>query len=121
VAWSLGRLGRNLAEAEALAARALASTGRKPALLDTLATIRTAQGRYAEALALADEGLAAAQATDRVDLSFRRAEALAGLGRGADAAEALARARREAEAHPAEWNTWSEAERRVERLLAAAS
>jgi choline-sulfatase len=121
VAWSLGRLGRNLAEAEALAARALASTGRKPALLDTLATIRTAQGRYAEALALADEGLAAAEATDRVDLSFRRAEALAGLGRGADAAEALARARREAEAHPAEWNTWSEAERRVERLLAAAS
>jgi choline-sulfatase len=120
VAWTLGRLGFNLAEAERLAAGALESAGRRPALLDTLATIRTAQGRYAEALALADEGLAGAAGSDRVDLRFRRAEALAGLGRRAEAAEALALARSEGAALPPAWNTWSEAERRVERLLAAA-
>jgi choline-sulfatase len=121
VAWTLGRLGRNLAEAETLASRAIAKLGRKPALLDTLATVRTAQGRFAEALALAEEGLAAAAAGDRVDLSFRRAEALAGLGRREDAEQALALARREADAKPTPWNTWPEAERRVRRLLAATS
>jgi arylsulfatase A-like enzyme/Tfp pilus assembly protein PilF len=121
VAWTLGRLGRNLAEADALAARALAALGRQPALLDTLATVRIAQGRFAEALALADEGLPAASARDRVDLAYRRAEALAGLGRREDAERALALARREAEAHARAWSTWPEAERRVERLLARAS
>jgi arylsulfatase A-like enzyme/Tfp pilus assembly protein PilF len=121
VAWTLGRLGRNLAEAERLATAAIAQLGRRPALLDTMATVRTAQGRYRDALALADEGLGGAAASDRVDLSFRRAEALAGLGRRADAEQALALARRAADAHPTPWNTWPEAERRVQRLLAAAS
>jgi arylsulfatase A-like enzyme/tetratricopeptide (TPR) repeat protein len=121
VAWTLGRLGRNLAEAEALASRAIAKLGRKPALLDTLATVRSAQGRFADALALADEGLAVAVGGDRVDLSFRRAEALAGLGRREDAEQALALARREADAKPTPWNTWTEAEKRVRRLLAPAS
>jgi choline-sulfatase len=120
VAWSLGRLGWNLAEASRLAASALGSAGRKPALLDTLATIRVAQGRYADALALSDEGLGSAEGADRVDLLFRRAEALAGLGRREEAAQALASARHEAAAHPPAWRTWPEAERRVERLLAAA-
>jgi arylsulfatase A-like enzyme/Flp pilus assembly protein TadD len=120
VAWSLGRLGWNLAEADRLAASALRSAGRKPALLDTLATIRIAQGRYADALALSDEGLGGAEGKDRVDLLFRRAEGLAGLGRRAEAAEALALARREGAAQPPAWSTWPEAERRVERLLAAA-
>jgi tetratricopeptide (TPR) repeat protein len=121
VAWTLGRLGRNLAEAEALASRAIAKLGRKPALLDTLATVRTAQGRFADALALADEGLAVAVGGDRVDLSFRRAEALAGLGRREDAEQALALARREADAKPTPWNTWPEAERRALRMLERAS
>jgi hypothetical protein len=89
-------------------------------LLDTLATIRIAQGRYAEALALSDEGLGVAEGRDRVDLLFRRAEGLAGLGRRAEAAEALALARREGAAQPPAWSTWPEAERRVERLLASA-
>jgi tetratricopeptide (TPR) repeat protein len=121
VAWTLGRLGRNLAEAEALASRAIAKLGRKPALLDTLATVRTAQGRFADALALAEEGLAGADERDRVDLSFRRAEALAGLGRREDAEQALALARREADAKPTPFNTWPEAEQRVRRMLAPAS
>jgi tetratricopeptide (TPR) repeat protein len=121
VAWTLGRLGRNLAEAEALASRAIAKLGRKPALLDTLATVRTAQGRFADALALADEGLAVAVGGDRVDLSFRRAEALAGLGRHEEAEAALALARQEAGAQKSAWNTWPEAERRVRRLLAPSS
>jgi arylsulfatase A-like enzyme/Flp pilus assembly protein TadD len=121
VAWTLGRLGRNLAEAEALAARAIAKLGRRPALLDTLATVRTAQGRFGEALALADEGLAAASASDRVDLAFRRAEALAGLGRREEAEVALALAKQAAGAQKSAWNTWPEAERRVRRLLAPSS
>jgi Tfp pilus assembly protein PilF len=121
VAWTLGRLGRNLAEAEKLTSNAIAKLGRKPALLDTLATVRTAQGRFADALALADEGLATAAEGDRVDLSFRRAEALAGLGRREDAEQALALARREAEARPTPWNTWPEAEQRVRRMLAPSS
>jgi arylsulfatase A-like enzyme/tetratricopeptide (TPR) repeat protein len=121
VAWTLGRMGRNLAEADALASRAIAKLGRKPALLDTLATVRTAQGRFAESLALADEGLAAASAGDRVDLAFRRAEALAGLGRHEEAEAALALARQEAGAQKSAWNTWPEAERRVRRLLAPSS
>ena len=116
VAWTLARLGRNLAQAEALADRAIARLGRTPPLLDTLATLRVAQGRFTEALTLADEGLAAASATDRVDLLFRRAEALAGLGRREAAGEALAEARREAAVTQAPWNTWPEAEERALRL-----
>jgi tetratricopeptide (TPR) repeat protein len=119
VAWTLGRLGRSLGEADALASRAIEQLGRKPPLLDTLATVRVSQRRFQEALALADEGLALATAGDRVDLWFRRAEALAGLGRREEAQQALARARQEAEASPRAWSTWPEAERRVERLLAA--
>jgi arylsulfatase A-like enzyme/Tfp pilus assembly protein PilF len=121
IAWTLARLGRNLPEADALASSALAQLGRKPTLLDTLANVRTAQGRPAEALALADEGLPAATDADRVDLLFRRAEALAGLGRRADAEQALALARREAAATPTAWNTWREAEQRVRRLLDGSS
>jgi len=117
VAWTLGRLGVELAEAERLASGAIERVGRKPALLDTLATVRTAQGRFAEALALADEGLARADDGDRIDLSFRRAEALAGLGRRAEAEAALGEAKRSAEAKPTAFSTWSESERRVRRLL----
>jgi Tfp pilus assembly protein PilF len=121
VAWTLGRLGRNLAEADALAARAIETLGRRPPLLDTLASVRVAQGRFAEALALADEGLAAASPRDRVDLRFRRAEALAGLGRGEEAEQALAEALGEAEGQAKAGSTWAESEQRVRRLLAAAS
>jgi arylsulfatase A-like enzyme/Flp pilus assembly protein TadD len=117
LAWTLARLGRDLAEADALAGRALARLGRRPALLDTLACVRVAQGRFADALALADEGLAGAQGTDRVDLLFRRAEALAGLGRDGEGAEALAAAKREAAGRPAHSSAWRESERRVEGLL----
>ena len=52
VAWTLGRLGRNLAEAEALAQSAIGKLGRRPPLLDTLATVRGARralGRLARA------------------------------------------------------------------------
>jgi arylsulfatase A-like enzyme/tetratricopeptide (TPR) repeat protein len=118
VAWTLARLGRDLLEAEQYAESAIRELGRRPALLDTLALVRLAQGRHGAALALADEGLPAAQKRDRVDLQYRRAEALAGLGRGAEAKEALTRASEEAAAQPPAWNTWSEAEQRVRRLLA---
>ena len=119
VSWTLARLGRDLPEAEQYVERAIRELGRRPALLDTLALVRLAQGRHRAALALADEGLAQAAKRDRVDLLFRRAEALAGLGRGAEAKEALARAEQEAAAQPPAWNTWSEAGQRVRRLLDA--
>ena len=121
VAWTLARLVRDLPEAERLGESTLGKLGRLPPLLDTLALVRAAQGRYREALALADEGLAAAEAGDRVDLLFRRAEALAGLGERAAAEQALALAQKEASAHDPGPNTWPEAEQRVRRLLSPAS
>ncbi len=121
VAWTLGRLGRNLAEAEALAQSAIRKLGRTPPLLDTLATVRGARGHWADSLALAEEGLAVATRRDRVDLLYRRAEALAGLARGEAARQALREAQQEAQAQPSGWSTWPEAEQRVQRLLAGAS
>jgi tetratricopeptide (TPR) repeat protein len=119
LAWTLARLGRDLPEAEQYSERAIRALGRRPALLDTLALVRLAQGRHDAALALADEGLAGAEKRDRVDLLFRRAEALAGLGRGREAEQALARASEEAAAQPPAWSTWRESELRVRRLLDA--
>jgi len=120
-AWTLARAGRDLPRAEALAESAIGQLGRQPPLLDTLATLRVAQRRFADTLALADEGLASAREGDRVDLLFRRAEALAGLGRREDSEQALALARREAGARPTPSSTWPEAEQRVRRLLDARS
>jgi Tfp pilus assembly protein PilF len=117
VAWTLARLGRELPEAEQYAERAIQMLGRRPALLDTLALVRLAQGRHRAALALADQGLAAAERRDRMDLLYRRAEALAGLGRSQEAEQALTLAKQEAATQPPAWNTWSEAEQRVRRLL----
>jgi arylsulfatase A-like enzyme/tetratricopeptide (TPR) repeat protein len=121
LAWTLARLGRDLPEAEQHIEAALGRLGRLPPLLDTFASVRVAQGRYADALALADEGLASAADAPRVDLLFRRAEALAGLGRREGAEQALALAQREAAARPSPASTWPESERRVQRLLGAES
>jgi arylsulfatase A-like enzyme/Flp pilus assembly protein TadD len=121
VAWSLARLGRDLPEAEQRVESALEKLGRLPALLDTLAVVRGAQGRYRDALALADEGLAAAHGDDRVDLLFHRAEALAGLGRREEAESALALAKGDARARGPNPHTWPESEQRVRRLLDEAS
>ncbi len=117
VAWTLARLGRDLPAAEQYAAQAIEKLGRRSALLDTLALVRLEQARPRDALALADEGLAGAEKRDRVDLLFRRAEALAGLDRRSEAEQALARAQQAAAAQPPAWNTWSEAEQRVRRRL----
>jgi len=119
VAWTLARLGRDLPEAERQIEAALEGLGRLPPLLDTYASVRTAQGRFAEALALADEGLVSASDAARVDLLFRRAEALAGLDQREGAEQALALARREAAAQQATSSSWPESERRVVRLLDA--
>jgi len=117
IAWTLARLGRDLPEAEQRIESALQRLGRLPALIDTLACVRAAQGRYDDALALADEGLEGAFETARVDLLFRRAEALAGLGRREAAVEALALAQREATGRASASSSWRESERRVRRLL----
>jgi arylsulfatase A-like enzyme/tetratricopeptide (TPR) repeat protein len=120
VAWTLARLGEDLPAAAGYAERSLDVLGRRPALLDTLALVRLAQGRHAEALALADEGLGAASGRDRVDLRFRRAEALAGLARREEAAAELAQAEQEAAAQSeVAWTTWAESKARVQRLLDA--
>jgi arylsulfatase A-like enzyme/Flp pilus assembly protein TadD len=121
IAFTLALLGRDLDEAERHIEAALAKRGRAPALLDTLATVRAAQGDYAEALALSEEGLADAGGVARIDLLFRRAEALAGLGRRDDAEQALALALSEAGAQGGPPNTWPGAERRVRSLLGPAS
>jgi tetratricopeptide (TPR) repeat protein len=117
LAWTLARAGSDLPEAEQHALAAIERLGRVPTLLDTLALVHVAQQRYGAALALADEGLASAKEGDRVDLLFRRAEALAGLGRRDDAEQALAAARVAAATTTSPWNTWGEAELRVKQLL----
>jgi arylsulfatase A-like enzyme/tetratricopeptide (TPR) repeat protein len=121
VAWTLARLGRDLPEAERHVEAAIGRLGRLPPLLDTFAGVRVAQGRFADALALADEGLASAADAARVDLLFRRAEALAGLGQREGAEQALALAQREAAGRASAASTWPESERRVQRLLGAES
>jgi len=121
VAWTLARLGRDLLEAEQRIETAIGRLGRVPSLIDTYASVRVAQGRFADALALADEGLASAADTARVDLLFRRAEALAGLGQRESAEQALELARSEAAARASASSTWPESEQRVRRLLDAES
>jgi arylsulfatase A-like enzyme/Flp pilus assembly protein TadD len=118
LAWTLARLGRDLGEAERHSEAAIRRLGRLPPLLDTLASVRVAQGRYPDALALADEGLTSAGDDARVDLLFRRAEALAGLGQREAAEQALALAQREATERASTSSSWLESERRVRRLLA---
>ena len=83
--------------------------------LELLALVHSARGEFAAALSSADEGLGKAAPPDRDELLFRRAEALAGLGRGQDAARALAEARRLAGPDPRA----KSATARVERLLSA--
>ncbi len=117
LAWTLARAGSDLPEAQQHVETAIRRLGRVPTLLDTLALVQIARGHYREALALADEGLATAQKSDRVDLLFRRAEALAGLGRREAAERALAAALRAADPKTSPRNTWAEAEQRVRRLL----
>jgi tetratricopeptide (TPR) repeat protein len=119
VAWTLARLGHDLDEAERHVEAAIASLGRMPPLLDTYATVRVAEGRYADALELADEGLEGAGGGTRVDLLFRRAEALAGLGRRAEAERSLDEALGATAGSDATSSSWEESERRVRSILAA--
>jgi tetratricopeptide (TPR) repeat protein len=113
LARSLALAGESLDRAPVLADAALAN-GRTPDTLEALALIRAARGEYDLALALADEGIAAAPGHPA--LGFRRAEALAGLGRAADARAALAEAEKLAPPGP----RTAAARARVERLLAPA-
>ena len=110
LARSLALAGESLDRAPVLADPALA-VGRSPGTLETLALIRAARGEFDLALALAEEGLATAPADPA--LRFRRAEALAGLGRTADARSAFAEATREAPPGP----RTEAARERVQRLL----
>jgi tetratricopeptide (TPR) repeat protein len=89
VAWTLASLGRDLPRAERLAKAALEKVPREPSVLDTLAAIRLRSGETRAALEAADLGLAAASGASRPSLLLRRAEALARLGRRAEAERAL--------------------------------
>jgi len=89
LARSLALSGEELERALALAADAL-ELRRSPEAFSTLALVRSARAEFALALALADEGLAlSSPGPVQAELRFRRAEALAGLGRGTAAKEAL--------------------------------
>ena len=115
LAWarSLALGARDLEQALALATDAL-SVRRTPAALATLALVRSARREFALALAAADEGLALApQGGIDAELRFRRAEALAGLGRKAAAKQALDEALRLAPPGPRS----ERAGARVARLL----
>jgi tetratricopeptide (TPR) repeat protein len=96
-------------------AQASVAQARSADALEGLAFVRSARGEFAEALTLAEEGLGTAPAPARGRLMFRRAEALAGLGRGEDAASALAEARRLAGADPRSKASAA----RVEKLLSS--
>jgi tetratricopeptide (TPR) repeat protein len=112
LARGLALAGRDLALALELAEASVAQA-RSADALAVLALVRSARGEFDPALALADEGLAKAPPPARARLMFERAGALAGLGRGEDAANALAEARRLAGADPRAKASAA----RVERLL----
>jgi Flp pilus assembly protein TadD len=114
LARSLALAGADLERALSLAEAAVGQQ-RSPDALEALALARSARREFAAALALADEGLAGAPEPTRSRLMFRRAEALAGLGRRDAASAALAEARRLAGADPRA----EQAAARVERLLSA--
>lgn len=100
LAWTLALLGAELPLARSLAERAVASSGGEPTVLDTLAAVLLAQGDAAQALGAVDAALARSEGLVRARLLYRRAEALAGLGRGPEAEAALLRAREEAAGRP---------------------
>jgi Flp pilus assembly protein TadD len=113
LARSLALSGVSLERALDLAGPAL-SAARSPEALDTLALIRGAQGEFSIALSLADEGLSlTATGPALAELRFRRAEALAGLGRRAEARQALDEAVRTAPPGPRARS----ANDRIQRLL----
>ncbi len=93
LARQLARHRTDPSEAGALAATVLEAVGREPVVLDTLALVRLAEDRPAEALALADEGLQNGEGETRASLLLRRAEALASLERADEAQKALDEAR----------------------------
>jgi arylsulfatase A-like enzyme/Flp pilus assembly protein TadD len=112
LARSLGLVGRELDLALALG-EACAEQARTVDVLEVLALVHAARGESAAALEIADEGLTLAPASARAGLLFRRAEALAGLGRAAEAAQTLAEADRLAGSDPRA----KQASARVEKLL----
>src|SRR4030095_6028890 len=94
LARSLALAGERLDQAPSLDEPALAAA-RSAEVLEPVALIRAARGEYRLALSLSDEGLAARpRGALLAALRFRRAEALAGLGRPAAAPAAAPRARR---------------------------
>ena len=115
LARGLALAGGELDVAASLAEAAVAEA-RTSEALDALALVRAARGEYAAALAVADEGLGRAPAPARTSLTFRRAEALAGLGRAEEASRALAEAQRLAGTDPRA----KASEARVDRLLSGA-
>ena len=114
VAWLLARLGRELPRAETLARQAVAATDQNLGAVDTLALALVMEGDYAEALEWAEGGLA--RDGERADLRYRRAEALAGLGRTEEARAAREQARAAPLEGPEE-PLRQEAEARLLRLL----
>lgn len=104
VARSLAETRGDLARARQLIEGALAKAGRVAPLLDTLSRVQLLQGESAEALATAKEGLqGGATGASRVDLLYRRAEALAALGRPREARAALDEARAAGGARRPSW------------------
>ena len=100
LARSLALSGAGLGRAVELASRSL-SAPHSPETLDSLALLDTAQGKFGSALSLAEQGLASAtRGADLTELTLRRAEALAGLGRRAEAEAALEEAAHSASAGP---------------------
>jgi tetratricopeptide (TPR) repeat protein len=93
LAWTLGRLGRQLERALALARGVVAETKGDPGAVDTLATILLASREPHAALEAADGALPRATGESRALLLYRRAEALAALGDVAAARSAFAQAR----------------------------
>ena len=114
LAWNLALLGRELDRALELAEAAIAMTDSAPAVLDTLAAVRLRRGEPALALPVVERALPEARGETRSQLLFRRAEALAMLGRVDAARVALSEA---AEAVAPERDAWSERIERVESLL----
>jgi tetratricopeptide (TPR) repeat protein len=110
LAVTLAILGQKLEEAESLARRAMEVAGPRPEVLDTLALVLLARGKFADALRVINEAL---DDSSEPVLYLRQAQILNAMGEQSRSRDALA----QAEKAGLRWESLAPSDRRVYRSL----